>query len=34
MDDIEEGLESCPDCGEPAWDGYIYHACGHKEIGE
>jgi len=26
------GLASCEQCGEKAWDGYICHACGMKEI--
>lgn len=25
-------LESCPQCGEEAWDGYICHSCGAKDI--
>lgn len=25
-------LSSCEQCGEYAWDGYICHACGMKEI--
>jgi hypothetical protein len=27
-------LDSCESCGESAWDGYICHACGSKDIGE
>ena len=26
------GLASCEQCGEKAWDGYICHSCGVKEI--
>ena len=29
-----EQMEKCPDCGENAWDGYICHDCGYKDIGE
>ena len=29
-EDLE--LESCEQCGEPAWDGYICHSCGMKHI--
>lgn len=25
-------LEKCPQCGESAWDGYICHDCGFKDI--
>ena len=28
----DEDLENCEQCGEPAWDGYICHACGLKHI--
>jgi len=32
-DEIEElGLEECEQCGETAWDGYICHSCGAKNI--
>lgn len=33
-EEIEEdlGLDSCEQCGEDAWDGYICHACGMKNI--
>jgi len=34
MNENEIELEKCPDCGENAWDGYICHDCGHKDIGE
>jgi ribosomal protein L32 len=34
MNENEIELETCPDCGENAWDGYICHDCGHKDIGE
>lgn len=30
--DDELDLESCEQCGEDAWDGYICHACGLKKI--
>lgn len=31
--EIEElGLEECEQCGETAWDGYICHSCGAKNI--
>ena len=32
-DDTEDycGLMVCEQCGEPAWDGYICHACGLKK---
>jgi len=29
--DEDTSLESCPQCGENAWDGYICHSCGAKE---
>lgn len=29
-----ESFEDCPQCGEEAWDGYICHSCGCKDIGE
>jgi hypothetical protein len=29
-DDLE--LESCQQCNEKSWDGYICHSCGMKEI--
>jgi hypothetical protein len=37
LDTLEEededlGLENCPQCGEEAWDGYICHSCGAKNI--
>lgn len=28
----DEDIESCEQCGEHAWDGYICHACGLKHI--
>ena len=31
-DDEVKGLKSCEQCGENAWDGYIFHSCGLKEI--
>ena len=34
LSNSEEVLEECPDCGENAWDGYICHDCGYKDIGE
>lgn len=30
--DEDFGLEKCPQCNEPAWDGYICHSCGMKNI--
>lgn len=31
--DLEElGLKSCEQCNEQAWDGYICHSCGAKNI--
>ena len=30
----DEDLEKCEQCGENAWDGYICHSCGMKDIGE
>lgn len=26
------GLETCPQCDEEAWDGYVCHSCGLKNI--
>ncbi len=34
IEDDEEELESCEQCGENAWDGNICHSCGMKDIGE
>lgn len=31
-DDITEDLDTCEQCGENSWDGYICHSCGLKEI--
>lgn len=31
-DDEDLGLKNCEQCGEEAWDGYICHSCGIKEI--
>jgi hypothetical protein len=31
-EDEELDLERCEQCDEPAWDGYICHACGAKNI--
>ncbi len=28
----DEDLSSCEQCGENAWDGYICHFCGAKNI--
>jgi hypothetical protein len=37
IEDVHEEnieLDRCPQCGEYAWDGYICHNCGMKNIGE
>ena len=31
-EDEDCGLDPCPQCDEKAWDGYICHACGVKNI--
>lgn len=31
-DGIENDLDTCDQCGEEAWDGYICHSCGAKNI--
>jgi hypothetical protein len=31
-EEIDEELDECEQCGEPAWDGYICHVCGMKHI--
>lgn len=31
-EDEDLGLETCEQCGEEAWDGYICHSCGAKRI--
>jgi hypothetical protein len=32
MKDLELKYAKCEQCGEPAWDGYICHSCGLKDI--
>lgn len=32
LNDFEDDLDTCEQCGENAWDGYICHNCGLKKI--
>jgi hypothetical protein len=31
-DSLNEFFDTCEQCGEEAWDGYICHNCGIKKI--